>query len=297
MIQIQYDNVFAHNINNNSLTEKKLTLSVLRLDELHPIISGNKWFKLKYYLEDAKQNNKDTIATFGGAYSNHIVASAYACKLNNLKSIGIIRGERSKNISATLLQAEECGMQLIFFSRNEFNNKSIIKEKFIENNWYWINEGGYGKLGAKGAAEIFEWIDESYTHIICACGTGTMMAGLIKAAKPNQTIIGISVLKGYNHSNEIKNLLMEEEQEKKFILFNEYHFGGYAKHPEALVDFMKNVWQDYQLPTDIVYTSKLMFASIDLIEKNYFPTNSKILVIHSGGLQGNRSLPVDTLSF
>jgi len=297
MTKIQYNNVFIQNIFNKSLNDKNVQVDVLRLDQIHPIISGNKWFKLKYYLVDAIKNKFDTIATFGGAYSNHIIASAYACQLNRLKSIGFIRGEKNEPVSPTLLKAEEYGMHLEFVSRQEFNHTSVIKEKLMDKNYYWITEGGYGNDGAKGAAEIFEWIDETYTHIICACGTGTMMAGLIKAAKPHQTIIGISVLKGYDHLNEIKELLNEEEQQKMFLLFNEYHFGGYAKHPNQLIDFMKAIWKDHQLPTDIVYTSKLMYAVFDLAEKDFFSSNSKVMVIHSGGLQGNHSLPANTLPF
>jgi len=297
MTELQDKKVFIQHLINKCLTEKRLCLSALRLDELHPIISGNKWFKLKYYLADAKKRNIKTISTIGGAYSNHIVAAAYAATLNGYKSTGIIRGERSNNLSATLLQAEEFGMKLIFVSRDEFNQPLILKEKYTDTDCYWINEGGYGILGAAGASEILNWIDESYTHIICACGTGTMMAGLIKAAKPNQHIIGISALKGYDHSNEINELLTEEEQQKKFTLFTEYHFGGYAKHPTLLIEFMKLVWQQYQLPTDIVYTSKLLYGVFDLIKKDYFPTDSKIMIIHSGGLQGNRSLPANSLPF
>ena len=297
MTKIQYNNVFIQNILNKSLIDKNIQFAILRLDKIHPIISGNKWFKLKYYIADAIEKKIDTIATFGGAYSNHIIATAYACKLNGLKSIGFIRGERNENISATLLQAEAYGMQLEFVSRQTFNHTSIIKEKMIDKNYYRIDEGGYGMNGAKGAAEIFEWIDETYTHIICACGTGTMIGGLIKAAKPHQTIIGISVLKGYDHLFEIKELLNKDEQQKKFLLFNEYHFGGYAKRPKQLIDFMIAIWNDHQLPTDIVYTSKLMYAAFDLAEKDFFPANSKVMVIHSGGLQGNNSLPANTLPF
>jgi len=294
---LQFNKIVKHVIKLETLYRQGISLEVLRIDELHPVISGNKWFKLKYNIEEAKSKGIDTIATFGGAYSNHIVATAFACKALGLKSVGIIRGEEPKVWSHTLLDANNAGMQLIFFSRVDFKNKDFIKEKFKSNKWYWVNEGGYGLNGAKGAAEIFNWIDESYTHIVCATGTGTMMAGLIKAAKPHQTIVGINVLKNNALIDEIKNLLTDDEKQKSFVLLNDYHFGGYAKHPQALIDFMKTVWLQHQLPTDIVYTSKMMFGIIDLLEKKHFANNSKIIAIHSGGLQGNLSRPLNTLPF
>lgn len=298
MQEITNKNVFVQNIINKSLADYKVEVYVLRLDKIHPIISGNKWFKLKFYLREAIQNNATALATFGGAYSNHIVATAHACYLNNLKSIGVIRGERSESLSKTLEEAESYGMKLYFVSRNEFSNKKNIQEKFKSENWYWVNEGGYGKQGALGAAEIFEFIDETYTHIVCACGTGTTMAGLIKAANTNQQVIGINVLKGYDTLlNDVKELLSSAEQLKNFQVFNDFHFGGYAKHPKELIEFMNEIWRQYQLPTDIVYTSKLMYAFFDLLSKNYFSPESKIMIIHSGGLQGNQSLAANTLSF
>lgn len=294
---IDFNKIYVQTLRSNLLTNKSIEVSVLRIDELHSVISGNKWFKLKYYLKDAVDKGFTTIATFGGAYSNHIAATAFACKELNLKSIGIIRGETPKNLSHTLQQAEMDGMKLFFVSRNIFKEKEKIKQNFLQQNWYWINEGGYGLDGAKGAAEIFNWIDESYTHILCATGTGTMMAGLIKAAQKHQTIIGINTLKNEALINDIKNLLNEEERQKKFILINDYHFGGYAKHPAALIDFIKIIWQQHQLPTDIVYTSKLIFAALHLIEKDFFRTKNKIMIVHSGGLQGNFSLPPNSLPF
>lgn len=294
---IDFNKIFLQSLQNDLLMSKSITADVLRIDELHPVISGNKWFKLKYYLEDAVDKGLGTIVTFGGAYSNHIAATAFACKEAGLKSVGIIRGEASENLSHTLQQAKLDGMQLIFVSRNDFKEEENIKLKFLDTDWYWINTGGYGLNGAKGAAEIFNWIDNCYTHILCATGTGTMMAGLIKAAKKHQTVIGINSMKNKDLINDIKKLLTDEELMKKFILLHDYHFGGFAKHPVALINFMKDVWHQYKLPTDIVYTSKLLYATFDLIEKDYFDANSKLMIIHSGGLQGNLSLPFNSLPF
>jgi len=272
---------------------------ILRLDLLHPVVSGNKWFKLQYYLQDALATEKNTIATFGGAYSNHIVATAFAAKEAGLKSIGFIRGEMVAQISPTLLQARDYGMELRFIDRERYRNKAQIMRKWNEPGLYWIMEGGYGERGANGAADMLTIRDTSeYTHILCAVGTGTMMAGLIKSAKSNQEVIGISVLKNhFGLEKEVRQLLSSVENLHRFSLLHGYHFGGYAKHPEELIEFMKDIWLTEKVPTDIVYTSKLLFATKDLIQKNYFPPGSKLLLIHSGGLQGNNSLQPGRLPF
>ena len=215
--------------------KNNLGFDVLRFDEIHPVVSGNKFFKLKYYLENAIAQKATTIATFGGAYSNHIVATACICKTLGLKSVGIIRGEQPKNISHTLADAIGFGMELIFTERSFYRNKKAIQEKYKSENWFWINEGGYGITGAEGAAEMCNWVDDSYTHILLATGTGTMMAGFIKAAKPHQQIIGINVMKGNeNLINEVEALLTEDEKKKNYILLNDYHLGGYAKQSKVL---------------------------------------------------------------
>jgi len=277
---------------------KGFNIDVLRLDTLHTIISGNKWFKLKYYLAACKEQNFSTIATFGGTYSNHIVATAFACKMAGLKSIGIIRGEATKFLSHTLQDAINFGMQLHFTPRENFKDKTAIKQSF-SNDFFWINDGGYGTKGMQGAADILQTIpSEKYTHIIAACGTGTMLAGLITAAKTHQQIIGISVFKNnFSLQKEITDLLTTTNTIKPFTILHNYHFGGYAKHPKALIDWMNELYLTENLATDIVYTAKLLFAIKDLCTNQYFTANDKILIIHSGGLQGNLSLPKHTLCF
>jgi 1-aminocyclopropane-1-carboxylate deaminase len=271
---------------------------VLRLDLIHPIVSGNKWFKLKHHLQNAFASNKKTVATFGGAYSNHIVATALACRELGLKSMGIIRGEKTALPSHTLQQANSFGMELIFVSREAYRNKEALQQQF-DNNFYWIAEGGYGIDGMNGAREILKTIDaQTYTHIIAACGTGTMLAGLINSALPQQIVIGISALKGHTGLlDDVKKLLPTECQQKLFIILHDYHFGGYAKHPTTLINWMKELWQTEQLPTDIIYTSKLLYAVKDLCSNNFFLPSNKLLIIHSGGLQGNLSLPKGILPF
>lgn len=272
---------------------------VLRLDRLHAVVSGNKWFKLKYYLQNAKAMNRSTIATFGGAYSNHIVATAFACNHAGLKSVGIIRGEKPPQLSASLVEAMAYGMELRFVSRDAYRDKADLVQRYNADGWYWVNEGGYGSTGMLGAADILKVTDTaSYSHIICACGTGTTLAGLVAASLPQQRCIGISALKGHvNLESDVMELLQPAHQQRKFEVRHHYHFGGYAKHPGELIDWMNELWEKEQLPTDIVYTSKLMFAVKDMIEKKHLKKEHNILVVHSGGLQGNRSLPEGTLAF
>ncbi|HPH22496.1 MAG TPA: pyridoxal-phosphate dependent enzyme [Chitinophagaceae bacterium] len=275
-----------------------INVHVLRLDEIHAIVSGNKWFKLQYYLKQALEKNYTTVATFGGAYSNHIVATAFASAAFGLKSIGIIRGEAPKIFSATLNAAKAFGMELHFVSRTEFENKEHIQQTFNQN-YYWINEGGYGIIGMQGASDILKnYATQNFTHIVSSCGTGTMLAGLINAALPHQQIVGICALKGYeNIENDIRKILPMAKQEFPFTIFHNYHFGGYAKHPKELIEWMNTLWKQEAVPSDIVYTSKLFYAVHDLCCTNYFSTNDTVLIIHSGGLQGNLSLPINTLSF
>ncbi len=289
--------VFIQNIQ-YSIESNSCFVNILRLDEIHPLISGNKFFKLQLHILAAINTQYSTIATFGGAYSNHIIATACYCHQLGFKSVGIIRGEEPAQKSNTLLQAEAFGMQLIYVSRELFKEKDKVIRSFKDENYYWVNEGGYSRLGAEGAADICSWIDGSYTDIVCAVGTGTMMAGLIIEAKPHQKVTGISVLKGNEKLIEsVTDLLTDEEKKKHFELMDGYHFGGYAKHPEALLDWMNLFYHQSKVPTDLVYTAKLCYAVNDLLQKGYFAPNSKIMIIHSGGLQGNNSLPAGRLVF
>lgn len=275
--------------------QKQIELSVLRIDQFHEIVSGNKWFKLRYYIQEAVETNKNHIVTFGGAYSNHIVATAAACRIHQLNCTGIIRGEEAVSLSPTLLQAKELGMQLVFISREDYAVKKLPALLNSEGS-YIINEGGYGRTGAQGAASISNhFIPSDYSHICCAVGTGTMMAGLMNALT-GQQVIGISAMKNNLQLEEaVRQLLTEPQQQVQ--LFHDYHFGGYAKHKPALLSFMNEFYRTTGIPSDFVYTGKLFYAINDLAAKDFFPPGSKILLIHSGGLQGNRSLSKDTLIF
>jgi len=276
-------------------------VDVLRLDLIHPIISGNKWFKLSPYLKEAFGQQKKIILTFGGAYSNHILATAAAGKLNSYQSIGVIRGERPAKLSHTLTQAESFGMKLFFISREMYAHQIIppvVYDQFPPEEIYTINEGGYGELGKRGAKEILQYCNLGlYTHIISATGTGTTLAGLIASSLSGQRVIGISVFKNnISLKIEIQNLLLNSLHDK-FFLLHDYHFGGYAKKTAELIAFINDWYRQTSIPSDFVYTGKLFYAVDDLIKKKYFPAGSRLLVIHSGGLQGNSSLPKGALIF
>jgi 1-aminocyclopropane-1-carboxylate deaminase len=224
---------------------------------------------------------------------------AHACKTMGLSAVGIVRGEAPDILSHTLREAISYGMEPVFVPRSNYKNKALLQKELDQPNWYWIEEGGYGLKGAEGAATILDTVDkENYTDIICAVGTGTMMAGLVKSINANQRVTGISVLKNH-HSvlKEVNALLNDSDQSKTYSVVPGYHFGGYAKHPDQLIDFMNECWKEQKIPTDIVYTSKLLFAVRDLIKQHYFKPASKLLIIHSGGLQGNYSLPAGKLIF
>jgi 1-aminocyclopropane-1-carboxylate deaminase len=300
---INLNNITLENWKNAFLKEKGITAAILRLDKIHPHISGNKWFKLKYYLQEAIQNNKQGIRTFGGAFSNHIVAAACAAQMSSLKSIGIIRGEEPAILSPTLLQAKALGMQLIFINREKYKQKddtAFLSELQTDyEDYFIIPEGGAGATGAKGCLEITGFAGkETYTHILCAMGTGTMFAGLLNAALPYQTVIGIPVLKGITDFWQQAAYMIEKKERKADSHFiYDYHFGGYAKYKPALIAFMNSFYNETGIPTDFVYTGKLLFAVNDLLHKNYFSTGCRLLIIHSGGLQGNAGLPKGTLIF
>ena len=285
-----------------SFSSSTMEASMLRLDKLHPIVSGNKWFKLRYYIEEAISQSCSTIASFGGPYSNHLVALAYAAKENNVKSIGYVRATKEDAITPSLQDAQAYGMQLEFMGRTNFQEikndllKSNQQTSIDKGSIYFIDEGGYGELGAKGAATILNEHCKDYTTIIAAVGTGTMLAGLIQAAAPHQNVIGIPILKNEaSIEAEIKTLL--KDSIKPFTLVHNFHQGGYAKTNPALIAFMNQLWETEKIPTDIVYTGKLLMAVDSLLKENYFKAGTKLLVIHSGGLQGNRSLPLGTLLY
>lgn len=266
-----------------------ISLSIKREDELHPIISGNKFRKLKYNIEEAKNLSKKKILTFGGAFSNHILAVAGAGKEFGFETIGIIRGEElSSKISEnpTLKLAEQLGMKFDFVSRTTYKLKETtnfiaeLKEKFGD--FYLLPEGGTNPLAVKGCEEIVCELDLEYTHICSAVGTGGTISGIINGSENKHKIIGFSSLKGDFLQKDIAKFANKEN----WLINCNYHFGGYGKVTDELIHFINKFYLEQQIPLDPVYTGKMMFGILDLIHNNYFPANSKILAIHTGGLQG-----------
>lgn len=273
--------------------EKKLEVAILRLDQIHCEISGNKFFKLKYNLEEAKKQGKPAVLTFGGAYSNHIYATASAAREAGLASIGIIRGDGMDSNNPTLIHAREQGMRLHFVSREDYrkkNSKAYIDQLLSQfGDVYLIPEGGTNALAIKGTADILQKKHQDYTHICTSIGTGGTFAGLAKSLLTHQNLLGFSSLKGEFMRAEIRNLLHESgiTSKGKWEVLSQYHFGGYAKWTDELIDFIHWFWSEFRIPLDPIYTGKMAYAFFDLVRKNHFPESARILLIHTGGLQGN----------
>ncbi len=273
------------------LDQKKIDLWVKRDDLIHPIISGNKWRKLKYILNHALQNGAHTIISMGGAYSNHLHALAYVGKQLNLKTIGYIRGERPKKYSPTLLDLQQWGMVLIFVSRTDYralrNYKRYDELPGIQAGEYWLPEGGATKLALKGVAEIVAEIDLDFNFLCVPCGTGTTLAGLIEASSDDHEIIGFSALKGGDFlTRDIEKLNIFSHLNWTVLL--DYHFGGFAKYNEELLQFLENFTARHAIELEQVYTGKMFYGLYDLIRQDHFKAGQKIIAIHTGGLQGNR---------
>ena len=267
--------------------EKEIQLSIKRIDLIHPYISGNKFYKLKYNILEALKQNINTILTFGGAYSNHISATAFAAQQKGFKSIGIIRGEEISPLNHTLTFSKECGMELHYISRKEYRQKHTdyflksLKKKL--GRFYQIPEGGTNKFAIQGTSEILD-VKDTQNYICTAIGTGGTISGIINSSSDNQIVLGFSALKGYEKLNkDIKNW----SNKQNWKLITDYHFGGYAKISEELILFIKDFYHTQNIPLDAVYTGKMMFGIMDLVKKDFFPKGSSILAIHTGGLQGN----------
>jgi len=268
-------------------------VSMLRLDEIHPVISGNKLFKLIYFLKEARECVNKPIATFGGAYSNHLAATAFACKQLNINSIGIVRGEKPKNLSHTLQFCLQHGMQLEFISRSLYKNNDAEFLQYLKNKYgeiILIPEGGFSVMGKNGASFINNYfVDKNFTHVFLPVGTATTFAGIVDSNKNETKIIGFGVLKNLNDIAQ-RFTELKVPTSKKYSFIGDYHFGGYAKENPELISFMNRFYTNHSIQLDFVYTAKMMFGTYDLISKKYFEPGTKILCIHTGGLQGNSSL-------
>ncbi|WP_421763608.1 1-aminocyclopropane-1-carboxylate deaminase/D-cysteine desulfhydrase [Ekhidna sp.] len=275
-------------LNHPLLEEKKIKLFVKRDDLIHPEIMGNKWRKLKYNLLKMKEEGKEAIVTMGGAFSNHIAATAAAAKEYGFNAVGIIRGnELGINSNHTLKLAHEKGMQLEFVDRETFRycreDSSIIQSQFPDH--YFLPEGGTNELAIKGCEEISTEIQQKFDVIVTPVGTGGTFAGLVKAT--TQMVIGVSALKGNFITSEIKSLLAKNHIiNSNYELISDYHFGGYGKIKPELIDFINWFKENFGILLDPIYTGKCFFAVWDMIKTDKFEKNLEIVLLHTGGLQG-----------
>ena len=278
----------------SELEGKDIQLFIKREDEIHPFVWGNKFRKLKYNLQEATLQQKKTLLTFGGAFSNHILATAVAGKLQGFSTIGIIRGEElgidlDKTLAgnATLRNAAAHGMKFEFISREQYRNKTsvnflkILEEKYGD--FYSIPEGGTNELAVKGCEEILTTEDNEFDYICSCVGTGGTLAGIINSAQKHQKVLGFPALKGDFLTKEIQQYT---DSQQNWGLVTDYHFGGYGKYTEELIHFINRFKNETDIPLDPIYTGKMMFGILDRIQKNKFPKGSKLLIIHTGGLQG-----------
>ena len=275
------------------LDQLKVEMEVMRLDQVHPKVSGNKFFKLKYNLAEALKQNHRQVLTFGGAYSNHIYATAAAANLVGLQSIGIIRGELLDSQNPTLRHAKAAGMILKGISRESYRDKT--NPKFLDQlrqelgEFYQIPEGGTNALAIQGTTEILSSNQFNFSHLATPIGTGGTFAGLANSLLPQQELLGISALKGEGIKEEMKQLLhtYRIQSNGSLSIWTQYHHGGYAKWTSELIEFIHWFWESFGILLDPIYTGKMAFACWDLLQKKYFKPGSRILLIHTGGLQGN----------
>jgi 1-aminocyclopropane-1-carboxylate deaminase len=290
---LHYRSTPVQEIHDEILERVQVRLLIKREDLNHPFISGNKWWKLKYNIEDAVGNNFKTLVTFGGAYSNHIFATAAAASEVNLKSVGIIRGERTLPLNPTLSFAEQKGMKLYFLSREAYREKKI-PEQLLEQleDPYVIPEGGSNLLAVNGVMDFADTLTCEFDYLCCPVGTGGTLAGLIEQVNVSKNILGFPVLKQADFLiKEILNLSKKSKDATNWRLMYDYHFGGYAKTTSQLLEFIERFKFLHNVPLEFVYTAKMMMGIYDLIGKNFFKPGSTILAIHTGGLQLQNGSP------
>jgi 1-aminocyclopropane-1-carboxylate deaminase len=280
-------------INDPLLDRMEVNLYVKREDLIHPLVSGNKWRKLKYNLAEAKVQGKGTLLSFGGAFSNHIYALAAAGKESGFKTIGVIRGKDASENNPTLSFARSCGMQLYLIDREDYKKKEDcqfleeLKKRF--DNPYIIPEGGSNVLAVKGCAEIIDELTIDFDYITVPCGTGATLAGMVAGLKGKKKAIGFSALKGGDFLfDDVNNLLKEYNNTvyDNWTIQLDYHFGGYAKSNTELEVFLKDIEKQHEVPYEPIYTGKMMFGIYDLLKKGFFSPGTTIVAVHTGGLQG-----------
>lgn len=260
---------------------------VKRDDLIDPFISGNKWRKLKYILSEASRHQKKHLVTFGGAYSNHLVATAAACSRAGLQSTAFVRGEPVKN--EMLLLCSLYGMKLIFTDRQRYKNKTLLFDQHFgeDRDAFFVDEGGAGADAVRGCAEIITELPADIDHLFCAAGTGTTAAGLLKGIQTHQRKTKLHVIPVLKGGGFIADEMLKYTGNKdQLILHTDYHFGGYARTTPVLIAFIKGFVAHTGMMIDPVYTSKMFYALADLLQNNCFKPDDKIVALHTGGLLG-----------
>lgn len=288
MIPAIHTSIPIQQLHNDLLSHAGVTLWIARFDLLHPVVSGNKLYKLYFWLQQAIKENKQ-IETFGGYYSNHLVATAFACRDLNIPCTGFIHGEAPAKLSHTLQACREYGMKLIFLSREHYK---LHKYSTLSENEHTIRipEGGYHQIGMRGAALMQNiWKGFGATHICVATGSATTLAGILSVEQ--EEVIAVPAIKNMTDIPKRLEYLECLHDKNKLKIWTEYHFGGFAKAPQELLNFIGNFKKEYHIPLDIVYTGKMMYGVMEKIKSRWFEPGSKILCVHSGGLQGNQSVP------
>lgn len=281
-------------------SKAEVEVMMKREDLIHPQVSGNKWRKLKYNFGEAEAAGVNKMLTFGGAYSNHLVAVAAACNALGFESVGVVRGEHTTPLNATLAEAQRYGMQLRFVSRSAYRERHTngLLEQLAQEfrGWKMIPEGGANAAGVRGCSEILADVADRFDVVTVACGTGTTLAGIVGSLNAQQVAIGFPALKGGGFlRDEVLRMTGESDLfkdrtliEKQFRIESSYHFGGYAKMKPELASFMESFYSDHGIKLDPVYTAKMAFGVYDLIKSGVFKPGTRILMIHTGGLQGLR---------
>ena len=266
----------------------EIEVFIKRLDLIDPFISGNKLFKLKHNVDRALLEEKNMLITFGGAFSNHILATAAYAKKKNIDCLAIVRGEEYSELNPLLALAKEYGMNFCFVSRKEYakrNDNNYISELIRKyKKAFIVPEGGNNKLGVLGAEEILETQDKSFDYIICPIGTGATLSGIVNSSNRSQKVIGINCI---NDTKDINKNISQKTNKNNWEIINEFNFGGFAKFDNLLTEYLKKFKLNYKITLDLNYTTKMFFGFEKLIERRYFHRKSKVLLIHTGGTYGN----------
>lgn len=293
-LQSRFDASPLTPIVDGELSQRGVELWIKRDDLLHPVISGNKWRKLKYILNHALTTGADTLVSMGGAHSNHLHALAYAGNRLGLKTMAFVRGERPEPLSPTLTDLLDWGMELRFVSRSEYRQLRVHKTHDslpgLKAGQYWLPEGGASGLALQGVGEILAEISQPFDVLLTACGTGATLAGLIAAAPELATLLGVAALKGAGFlADDVRQLLAGKSTKSNWEILLAHHFGGFGKTTPELLDFIERFQIRHGVPLEPVYTGKMLFAVYDLLRQGYFKPGQRILALHTGGLQGARS--------